>query len=58
MTTNQCIWEFDDHYCFYETDCKHSFQFMDDGIDENNFKYCPYCGRKIVDSELIGENET
>ncbi len=40
-----CKWKEDDG--FYATECEHGFYFNDDGIDENNFIYCPYCGKRI-----------
>ena len=38
---------------FFETTCGNTFQFTVDGVTENQFKYCPYCGGEIepVDSE-------
>lgn len=44
---NSCAWyynEGDDNY--YETSCNNAFQFAY-GRKELNFKYCPYCGKKI-----------
>lgn len=32
---------------FYNTDCGNAHQFMTDGLTENKFSYCPYCGRVI-----------
>jgi len=32
----------------YEPDCcEHIWGFNNDGITENNFKYCPYCSKPI-----------
>jgi hypothetical protein len=40
-----CAWSEDG--CHYMTECKHAFEFTHiDGI-ETDFKFCPYCGRKI-----------
>jgi hypothetical protein len=45
------------------TSCGHLFYFVDDdGIQENGFVYCPFCGRKIVeniicDKKTEAENE-
>lgn len=30
-----------------ETECGHAFEFTNDGISENGFKYCPFCGGHI-----------
>ena len=32
---------------FYQTSCGNSFFFESGNIKENNFKYCPYCGKEI-----------
>ena len=41
-----CTWtEIDGEY--FETGCTHTFVFIDDGIEENGFVYCPYCGNAI-----------
>lgn len=32
----------------YKTDCGHEFFFEDGTPEENGFKTCPYCGRKLV----------
>lgn len=32
----------------WETDCHNLFSFTADGPKENDFKFCPYCGRKLV----------
>lgn len=47
-----CIWTLDDYS--YDTSCDDSFKFYEDGIKENNFKFCPYCGGHIV--EVKDEN--
>jgi PHP family Zn ribbon phosphoesterase len=31
----------------WDTNCGNVFQFMEGGIEENNFKHCPYCGKTI-----------
>ena len=50
-----CIWkeenEFD--YTFWETDCKQSFMFTEGGTPaENDFAYCPYCGKILSAKEI------
>ena len=31
----------------FETACGHAFEFTCDGIKENGFAFCPYCGGRI-----------
>lgn len=33
----------------YETECDEVFQFICDGVAENRFVFCPFCGGKIVE---------
>jgi len=50
MTTEKneiCKWVNQDISEYFETECDNAFGFNCDGIKENNFKYCPYCGGKI-----------
>ncbi len=44
-----CKWHLEDNfdYAIWETQCDNTFEFTVDGIEENNFKYCPYCGGVI-----------
>lgn len=32
---------------YYETSCDNAYQFLEGGLQENNFNYCPFCGEKI-----------
>jgi hypothetical protein len=45
-----CMWRHinNDIEDYFETGCNNTFQFITDGIKENNFKYCPYCGKEIA----------
>ena len=44
-----CVWTYDEDYAYYDTHCEHTFQFShDEPFERGNFKYCPYCGAKIV----------
>ena len=45
MSKTYCIWRDNDEY--FETDCDNVFGFISDGIEENGFVYCPYCGAII-----------
>ena len=54
-----CNWGEDDAGV-WETDCGHSFEFIDGGPDENGFSFCPYCGKRLEQHALvedIGEEE-
>ena len=43
-----CNWFGDDSYDTWETECGQVFQLSNDStLDENNFAYCPYCGKRI-----------
>lgn len=49
-----CEWEERkkyDEYGVYDTSCNNTQYFSDGGIKENEYKYCPYCGKRIVDAE-------
>lgn len=46
-----CGWVEDENGAF-DTGCDHKFEFIYDGIKENRFKFCPYCGREIVSPVL------
>ena len=49
-----CEWTEVSHndYIFWETECRNAFQFINGGPSENHMKYCPYCGKKIVEKRL------
>ena len=32
----------------YETQCGTAFEFTNDGVTENSFKFCPFCGGTIT----------
>lgn len=43
--SKQCNWHFNGE--FFDTLCGNGHSFMADGIKENGYEFCPYCGRKI-----------
>ena len=49
LKNEKCTWTVDvDFDCrFHETSCNKTFQFTDDGVKENKFRYCPFCGKII-----------
>ena len=42
-----CEWKYNDTEYYWESSCDHLHIFMSDGPKENNYEYCPYCGKKI-----------
>jgi len=47
-----CIWEYNEFSDYYETICGHSFCFSY-SKKEPEFKFCPYCGKKIKLGEIM-----
>jgi len=48
----KCQWEEDKHEPgAYDTKCDKRFLFIEGTPDYNNFKYCPYCGGKLIVKE-------
>lgn len=47
---SECHWKLDDNpdYSIWETSCSGMFEFNADGPEENDFKFCPYCGGALV----------
>lgn len=44
----KCDWNGEpEAYGSYTTQCGKDFVFNDDGAAENDFKFCPYCGKPI-----------
>ena len=43
-----CIWFEGDEHGKFDTGCGAAFTFTDDGIEENGFNNCPYCGGRIT----------
>ena len=44
---DKCVWEYTTNDMdYYETSCNNAFQF-NYGEKDDNFKYCPYCGKEI-----------
>ena len=51
-----CHWRPEDEDCqIFETDCLNSFMFNDGGPVENGFRFCPYCGNKLIEDEWVDE---
>ncbi len=45
-----CKWTLDEHHDCWETECGEAHQFTTGNIEENNHKFCPYCG-EIIEEE-------
>lgn len=53
----KCEWHHSRSGECYETKCGNAFQFTNDGVRENDFKYCPFCGGTIVEKEMPCDHE-
>ena len=47
-----CEWEYNYSEYYWESSCEHLHIFMSDGPEENEYKHCPYCGKKI---KIVGD---
>lgn len=45
---DECRWNNNEDECFWETACGTGFQFMNDGPKENDYRFCPSCGKPIT----------
>lgn len=43
-----CRWDLDDIDGKWDTGCGEAHVFEIDGPVENNYKYCPYCGKRLA----------
>lgn len=53
-----CRWRYDEIDCFYHTECGDGFCLIDDGLKENRFNFCPFCGGEIKQVHFDRSNET
>ena len=42
-----CEWKYNDSEYYFESSCDHLHIFMSDGPKENEYDFCPYCGKNI-----------
>jgi len=42
-----CTWTYEGVHDYHQTSCGNAHCFMDGDIELNNYKYCPFCGKKI-----------
>ena len=47
MTDDVCEWKYNYSEYYFESSCDHIHIFMYDGPKENEYGFCPYCGKKI-----------
>ena len=52
VSDNVCEWKYNDSEYYFESSCKHLQIFMSDGPEENEYRFCPYCGKKI---KIVGD---
>jgi len=50
----ECEWKYNEDLSSWGTQCNSWFQFIDD--DERDFKFCPYCSKKIREVEMGSTN--
>jgi len=50
-----CDWVYDVVDDYYSTDCGNAWQFISGTVQENNIKYCPYCGKPIKEITVKDE---
>jgi predicted SprT family Zn-dependent metalloprotease len=57
MSERTCEWSIDDadDDSVYETQCGQSFQFTTDGVEANGFRYCCYCGARLIEVRTSAE---
>jgi len=54
MKSEFCIWTGQDNFFgdfIYRTECERVMNLQGSTFDEEEYKFCPYCGKKIKDSE-------
>jgi len=42
-----CEWHEDEDGQYF-TACGNTFEFCEGALDDNGFKFCPYCGNRII----------
>lgn len=48
---NKCKWAYDYNYDMWETRCANAFTLMNGTPKENKMIFCPYCGKKIDETQ-------
>lgn len=47
VSDDVCEWKYNDTEYYWESSCDHLHIFMSDGPKQNEYSFCPYCGKKI-----------
>ena len=47
VSDDACEWKYNDTEYYWESSCEHLHIFMSDGPKQNEYSFCPYCGKKI-----------
>lgn len=47
MSDKNCEWKDELDSGYYDTQCDNAQSFEVGGVKENDYIYCPYCGKKI-----------
>ena len=47
VSDDMCEWKYNGTEYYWESSCEHLHIFMSDGPKENEYDFCPYCGKKI-----------
>jgi hypothetical protein len=50
-----CKWD-QDYNGTWETSCENAFEIIEGTPDENGMKYCPYCGKKLIQFEFNNDD--
>lgn len=50
-----CKWTYQDYENAWKTDCENIFCIIEGTPEDNEMKYCPYCGKRIEQS--LGESQ-
>lgn len=45
----ECVWKHDEDHDCWDTSCGNAGCFLADGPKENDYRFCPYCGGRIVE---------
>jgi hypothetical protein len=52
-----CTWTQDESLEYYKTECGKAFYFNYEGPTEQEYLFCMFCGKKLVDVPYIEEEE-
>lgn len=46
----RCLWEYQEDEDCWDTECGNKFTLIDGTPIENDFHFCPYCGKELFDA--------